>query len=145
MIFRRPLAHRWFYPFSLCGLIAVAFTAISAHRPSHPMDVPWLGLVAIAAAVSLAATSWRTWTSKVEVDDRGIRWREGRESRELAWKEIRSMVTIGDSLGLVRRDTGLAEKLPFLTGRLYEALIRRFPRLPPAEERLLFSSFGDWE
>ena len=138
MTFRRPLGHKWFYPFGFCGLVVLAYVVATVGRRPSRLNVPIGILYLLVIASGLVATSWIIWTAKIVVDDVGVRWKEGQDIGDVRWNQIRSLVLDGGSLGLVKEGTAWTVKLPFVTRKLYETLAGRLNRLKPEEERILF-------
>jgi hypothetical protein len=138
--FRRPLKYKWFYPFGVAILLWMGYEG--ARTTPHSLSIknnPVVGAVFFAVtAFFVAASSWTMWTSKIVVDNTGVRWSEGEEVGDVPWSKIRSLVLDAGSLGFVVEGTAWTVKLPFVTRKLYEALAQRLNRLTPEEEKVLF-------
>jgi hypothetical protein len=102
------------------------------------LNIPIGILFLIVTGFSFVVTSWMIWTSKIVVDDVGVRWKEGQDIGDVRWNQIRSLVLDGGSLGFVKEGTAWTVKLPFETRKLYETLAGRLNRLKPEEETILF-------
>ncbi|MBV8879806.1 MAG: hypothetical protein JO332_07580 [Planctomycetaceae bacterium] len=144
MTYRPPLGQRWKYPFLLC--LAVAAIWVAAWLLLHPrgrrpgLEFYLLG-GSLVAFGTLIRESWRTWTTRVDIDDAGLRWAKGFESGSMRWEEISEL---GHSygrgrrtllVGPVRARSWMLHPLPLLPPRLYEEIKRRIGGLPPDVER----------
>jgi len=82
--------------------------------------------------------SWTIWTSRIDVDDRGVRWKAGKEEAAMTWEEIGSLVLDGTSVGLVEKASAKTRPLPFVSRPLYRELSQRLNPLKREEEEILF-------
>jgi len=82
--------------------------------------------------------SWTIWTSRIDVDDRGVRWKGGKEEGAMTWDEIGSLVLDGTTVGLVEKASAKIRSLPFVSRPLYRELSQRLNPLKPGEEEILF-------
>jgi hypothetical protein len=148
MTYRPPLLKRWRDPFLLClaaagvwlGVVSMMFSS------SRKADLElWLILISGAGFVSFARRSWLVWTTRVTVDDAGVRWSRGSASGALRWNEI---VELGFSytegrrrlqIGPVRTLSKMLHPLPMMPRALYEQLKSRLGGLPPEVERDYYS------
>jgi hypothetical protein len=149
MRFRPPLKQKWFYPFILCGFVALAYGVITfaSQSPKQGRRDPgdWIGVFQLLLFVGVGSwvcimVSWTVWTDRVDVDDQGIRWKDGTSEGFLKWEEISSLSLEGISVGLVERGSAKSRRLPFVTRKLYAHLAARLKPLTPAEEEILFPS-----
>ncbi len=147
MTFRAPMRRKWFHPFILCGLAAVAYAVIRIDLASNrkPDEDPSFGFSALMGVVCVGTffcilISGSIWRQRVDVDDRGVRWKEGSDETDLKWEDIACLVQVGKNLGFVERKSARVVSLPFASRKLYAALTRRLGPLQPAEEEILFPS-----
>lgn len=140
MTYRRPMTHKWFYPFVVVGFLWLGYIVLTTADPMdrHGHFSTGIG-IALFGAFCGVVLSFMVGTSQVVVDERGIRWKEGADVGDFNWNQITSLVQDGDSVGLRERGSARIIKLPFVTRPLYEMLAGRLNRLTPEEERILFS------
>lgn len=139
MVFRRPLKHLWFYPFLMTAIVGLAYVILRQADWYSLKGNPFGGLITLSmVAWVILLLSWVMFTSKITVDDRGVRWKEGRREGRLTWDEISSLVQDGVTLGLVEKASARIVPLPFVTRKLYQVLSARLNRLKPEEESILF-------
>jgi len=148
MRFRPPLRNKWFYPFVLCGLLLFGYCTVTTipiaqclfGRSDSDMllDIAWVILFVAFACWVCVMVSWTIWTSQIDVDDRGVRWRSGKEEGSMSWEEIGSLVLDGTTIGLVEKASAKIRPLPFVSRPLYKELSRRLNPLKPGEEEILF-------
>jgi hypothetical protein len=134
------LKNKWFYPFGVAILLWMAYEGARTTPYSWSIrknPIVGAGVLGVCA-LSVAASSLRVWTSKIVVDDAGVRWEDGDDVGDVHWAKIRSLVLDAGSLGFVVEGTAWTVKLPFVTRQLYEALAKRLNRLTPQEEDILF-------
>jgi hypothetical protein len=139
MTFRRPFRHKWFYPVVLGGLIAVGYWSSRTISINQHHNNPF-GMLAIISFCSWICiqVSIMVFGAKIEVDDLGVRWKEGASAGNLRWEEISALSQEGMSVGLVERSSARSIPLPFVTRQLYQVLSSRLNRLRPEEEAILF-------
>lgn len=144
MRFRASPAKKWFYPPLLCGLVSLGILLARVAAPAtwNPKEYAgiavWFFILAVAFFY-VFLHSWVAWGSWVEVDETGVRWKEGAAPEQtLRWEEIRNLTLEGKTIGLMERSSTGARALPFVTRKLYEALKARLRPLPPSEEETLF-------
>ena len=143
MTFRRPLSQKWFYPFILCAGVTVCYVAVIAGtRMSNEgfFEAALLSLLGVGLGVVF---SWNVWTARIDVDDRGVRWREGKDRGDLLWEEISGLAQDGVSLGLIERSSARVITLPFVTRPIYKLIVGRLKPLKPEEERILFAELPE--
>jgi hypothetical protein len=143
MRFRPPLKNKWFYPFLLCGCVVAAYLVLDyGHGIYRHVDhLGGLAMVLVLIALTFwvcAGRSWGVWTSRVDVDDIGVRWKEGTLEQSLKWDEIARLAQDGTALALVERASAVNRRLPFVSRPLYAALTARLKPLSDAEEQILF-------
>ena len=143
MRFRPPLKSKWFYPFVLCGMILLAYGLIRlkapADLPPRMLAAPFYFIVFLGLGSCICiSVSWTVWTSRVDVDDIGIRWKRGKDVVSMRWEQIESLALHGINLSLIERGSGKQVDLPFSSRKLYDALTVRLKPLSPDEEAILF-------
>lgn len=145
MTFRPPLKTKWIYPVVLCALASLAylvnrlkvFDFAVLGIPYGRVPAYFMGFLAFAAW-GCVMLSWTVWTARVEVDDWGVRWKEGKRTGSRKWEDISSLGLHGINIALVDRASKELVPLPFSSRKLYEALRARMKPLSPADEAILF-------
>jgi hypothetical protein len=144
MIFRPSMSYRWSFPFFIFCCAASMWALLHFPRRSGSPDVLRMIYFSIYL-VFWILLSLQAWTTRVIVDEIGIRWHTLRESGRLPWGAISSLgyrreVSPEDRsrttlrVGLREADTCELRILPFLSPQLYEALKKRLGPLPPEVE-----------
>jgi hypothetical protein len=118
------LSQKWFYPFILCGLVALGYGVIlfgieGGLKGWDRLSDAFQGLVFVGLGIWVCVMiSWTTWTDRVDVGDQGVRWKDGKDKGFLRWEDVSSLVLDGTSLGPVQRNSGKSVKLPFAGRKL---------------------------
>lgn len=146
MTFRPPAVVRWKYPLLLCLCFLGFWAAVRYVRdPSVRRPRFFFSLIVVSSVgfVRITQRSVIVWSTRVTVDDDGLRWREGLAAGELRWNEISGLGHSYEDhrdgrrlvVGPVRASTRELQPLPILPRGLYLELRARLGPLPEEVER----------
>src|SRR5262245_21602090 len=108
MTYRRPASQKGCFPFILCGIIAFGAMLLwfGSHTPGRNRAIVF-GLTSLAVVFGIVVkVSLMVSTSAIDVDDAGIRWKEGEMSGSFRWDEISALTLEGASVGLLEKASG---------------------------------------
>jgi len=115
------------------------------HRSSRYSPELYLIVGSVAGFLSLTRESWRIWTTRVTVDETGLRWTKGFVNEALRWDEISELGYRHEGrrgtrliVGPVRARSKFLHPLPILPRELYDVLKVRIGGLPPKIEEELY-------
>jgi len=144
MTFRPPALVRWKYPFLLCLCFLGFWLAVERVRDSSRHRSRFFFSLIVISAVGFVRVTQRSlvvWSTRVSVDDDGLRWREGLAAGALRWNEISGLGYVYQEperrllVGPVRASTRALEPMPILPRDLYLELRARLGPLPEQVER----------